>query len=140
MLLDSVINKHQYQTVHSHVGAFKFSVFCKAQVPQTDKPSRTNPLPQVSTLQKGISIFLHSLVAYTKNLHDVILSFQYTSVVPTLSPASLAFRPEFADTPDALSENLHPSIVAELKPLSLLRFSFCTQFHIQSDAHHCVYG
>ena len=23
---------------------------------------------------------------------------------------------------------------------SLLSFSFCTQFHIQSDAHHCVYG
>jgi hypothetical protein len=44
---------------------FKFTVFCKATVPQTDKHSRTKLLPQVYTLQQGVNIFLHSLCMYT---------------------------------------------------------------------------
>ena len=70
-----------------------------------------------------------------KNLYEGILSFRFISVVPILSPASLAFRPEFADTPDAHSENLHPSIVAELKWLKDSSFSLFARSFISSRTH-----
>jgi len=70
-----------------------------------------------------------------KNLYDAILNFRYISVVPILSPASLAFRPESADTPDALSENLHPSIAAELKRLRASAVSLFARSSISSRTH-----
>jgi len=77
-----------------------------------------------------------------KNLYDVILSFRYISVVPILSPARLAFRPETADTPDTLSENLHPSIAAELKRLKTSSVCTFARNFISCQTHitHCVYG
>jgi hypothetical protein len=108
---------YKHTSVHSHVGALKFSVFCRAKVPQTDKPSRTNRLLQVSTLQKRDQHISPQPCLIHRNLHYVIFSFRCISVFPMLSRASLAFRPEFADTPGALSKNLHSSIEVELKRL-----------------------
>jgi len=70
-----------------------------------------------------------------KNLYNVILSFRYISVVPILSPASLAFRPESADIPDVLSKNLHPSIAAELKRLKASSVSLFARSFISSQTH-----
>jgi hypothetical protein len=70
-----------------------------------------------------------------KNLHYVIFSFWYISVVPMLSRVSLAFRPEFADTPDAFSEKLHSSIVAELKRLKGCSVSLFVRSFISIGTH-----
>jgi hypothetical protein len=99
-----------------------------------------NLLPQDSTLQQGINIFLHCLVTYTKPqktsswVFGTFLWSRFCHLPVSLSDLSVLTLPMLFQR--IFIHQTWPSSNGSKPP----QFLSCTQYHIQSDAHQYGYG